>query len=308
MAGDDEVVYERSMVAGKLPAGSPSGIALPGRPGLLVVVGTPIGNLGDLSPRAVQALERADVIACEDTRRTRQLLSHAGIRGAAFTSLYAHNEAAKAPALVEQMASGATVAIVSDAGMPAISDPGSLLIRAAIDAGIRVTAVPGPSAALSALIVSGFDTSRFVFEGFLPRKGPERRRQLALLAVETRTAVLFESARRVGDTLKDLCQICGRERRVAVARELTKVHEEIWRADLASLCCTVDELTQLGELVIVLEGAPPQTPGAPDDSDVGAMMARLLQQGASTKEAAAAVAAALGVPRRRAYELAPKVL
>ncbi|MCB1284066.1 MAG: 16S rRNA (cytidine(1402)-2'-O)-methyltransferase, partial [Microthrixaceae bacterium] len=197
------------------------------------LVATPIGNLGDISSRAVKALTDATLIACEDTRRTGQLLRHLGIGHRPFVVLNDHTEREVVDRLVAAATGGERVALVSDAGMPAISDPGYLLVRAAIAAGVDVEVIPGPSASLAALVVSGLATDRFVFEGFLPRKGAERSRRLADVASQPRTVVLYEAPHRVRRTVADLVDACAPERRVALARELTKLHEEVWRGTLA---------------------------------------------------------------------------
>lgn len=271
--------------------------------GALVLVGTPIGNLGDLSPRAIDALRTADVIAAEDTRRTRALLSHAGIpAGGRLRAVHARNEAAAADRVVGEVRGGARVAVVTDAGMPGISDPGGLLVRACLDAGLPVEAVPGPSAALTALVLSGLPADRFVFEGFLPRKGASRSERLAAVAAERRTVVLYEAPHRLARTLADLAAACGPDRRVVVARELTKLHEELWRGTLAEAAAWADEREPPGEMVLVLAGAP--APGPPSDADVVAALEAELAAGSSARDAARAVAARLDVPRRRAYDLA----
>ena len=203
-----------------------------GGEGSIVLVATPIGNLGDLSPRAVSALAAADVIYCEDTRHSRKLLTHAGITGPTLRSLHEHNEDDRIAEVLQDVAAGRAVAVVSDAGMPGISDPGSRLVAVAAAAGVSVSVVPGPSAVVAALVVSGLATDRFCFEGFLPRSGRDRRIRLEQLSVEQRTSVLFEAPGRVLGTLDDLAVSCGGGRRVAVARELTKLHEQIWRGTL----------------------------------------------------------------------------
>ena len=195
-------------------------------------MGTPIGNLGDLSPRAVETLRSADVIYCEDTRHSRKLLSHAGITGVPLRSLHEHNEDDRVAEVLDAVGQGRTVALVSDAGMPGISDPGSRVVAAAAGEGLIVSVVPGPSAADAALVTSGLPTDRYCFEGFLPRSGRERRERLEALARERRTSVVFEAPGRVAGTLAELAEVCGEDRPVAVARELTKVHEEIWRGPL----------------------------------------------------------------------------
>jgi len=269
--------------------------------GRLVLVATPIGNLGDLAPRAVEALRDADVIAAEDTRRTRALLTYAGVsaRGR-LVAVHEHNERQRAVELVDEIRRGGTVALVTDAGMPGVSDPGARVARVCADAGVRVEVVPGPSAVLAALVVSGLPTDRFAFEGFLPRKGAERRERLAEVAGDTRTVVLFEAPPRVAATLDDLVEVCGGDRPVAVARELTKVHEETFRGTLADAVDHVANQPARGEHVIVLGGAPP--PEAATDGDVAEAARAELARGASTREAADRVAERLGVARRRAYD------
>lgn len=269
--------------------------------GRLVLVATPIGNLGDLAPRAVDVLREADVIAAEDTRRTRALLTHAGVsaRGR-LVAVHEHNEQRRAVELVDKIRRGATVALVTDAGTPGVSDPGARVARACTGAGLRVEVVPGPSAVLAALVVSGMATDRFVFEGFLPRKGGERRERLAAIAGEPRTVVLFEAPPRVAATLGDLVEVCGAERRVAVARELTKVHEETFRGTLAAAAAHVGAVEPRGEHVIVLAGAP--AAAAATDDDVAAAARAELAAGTSTREAADRIAEQLGVARRRAYD------
>jgi 16S rRNA (cytidine1402-2'-O)-methyltransferase len=268
--------------------------------GRLVLVGTPIGNLGDLAPRAVDALRDADVIAAEDTRRTRALLSHAGVpAGRRLVAVHEHNERARAAELVAAMESGTTVALVTDAGMPAISDPGARLVRACLEAGVEVEVVPGPSAALTALVVSGLPTARFAFEGFLPGKATARRARLAELAGEPRTTVLFESPHRLAETLAELVDALGPARPLALARELTKLHEEVFRGTLASALDHLREHPPRGEYVLVLGGAAPVEPS---DEQVAAAAGTAVAAGRSAKDAAALVAAELGVSRRRAYD------
>ena len=201
----------------------------PPAPGTLVLVGTPIGNLGDLPPRAVEALSAADAICCEDTRRTGRLLAHAGVERRPLIVVNDHTENREVGRVLARLARGERVAVVTDAGMPGISDPGERLVRAAARDGHTIEVVPGPSAAIAGLVVSGLPASRFVFEGFLPRKGAARTERLAALAGEARTIVAYEAPHRVGRTLADLASALGPHRRVAVARELTKLHEEVWR-------------------------------------------------------------------------------
>ncbi len=270
--------------------------------GRLVLVGTPIGNLGDLSSRARDTLAVADVVCCEDTRRTRQLLAYAGITGKELLSVHAHNERARIAEVLTRLEAGRTVALVSDAGMPALSDPGARLVAAAAGAGAEVTVVPGPNAALAALVVSGLASDRFCFEGFLPRRGAERRTRIAALAAEPRTALLHETAPRLAATLADLARTCGADRRVVVTRELTKLHEELWRGRLGEAVDFFAEGDVRGEIVLVLEGA--SAPAEPPDEEVLAALRRHLSAGLSLRDAAAGAAAEAGVHRRRAYQLA----
>ncbi|HYU57293.1 MAG TPA: 16S rRNA (cytidine(1402)-2'-O)-methyltransferase [Actinomycetota bacterium] len=222
-------------------------------PGTLYVVGTPIGNLGDLTERARGTLAVVGVVVAEDTRRTRALLSHLGVR-ARLLSLPAERERERAGVVLARLRAGDDVALVTDAGMPGISDPGAHLVAAALEAGIPVAAVPGPSAALAALVVSGLRADRFAFEGFLPRGGAGRAERLVALAAEPRTVVLFESPRRTAATLRDLLAALGGERRAAVCRELTKLHEEVLRGTLAELVQELDQRELRGEVTIVVEG------------------------------------------------------
>ncbi len=269
--------------------------------GALVLVATPIGNLGDLSPRAVEALRSADVIACEDTRHSGKLLHHAGIAPRRLVAVHAHNEAEQAERLVEEMRAGVRVAVITDAGTPGISDPGERLVAAAVAAGVAVETVPGPSAVIAALVVSGLPTGRFCFEGFLPRKGRERNDRLAVLAGETRTTVLYEAPHRIGVTLHDLLDACGGERRIVIARELTKRFEEVWRGTVTEAAQWASAVAARGEFVLVLEGAPP---ARVTDAEVDEALRRHLAAGESTRDAVAAVAAGLSVPKRQVYAAA----
>jgi 16S rRNA (cytidine1402-2'-O)-methyltransferase len=270
--------------------------------GRLVLVATPIGNLGDLAPRAVDELAGADVIVCEDTRRTRQLLTHAGVRGPRRIVANEHTEAAAAAQVVELLATGATVAVVTDAGTPGVSDPGERLVRAAIAAGHDVSAVPGPSAALAALVASGLPTDRFVVEGFLPRRGPARAGRLDEIAGERRTTVLFEAPHRLAATLADLSAVCGADRTVVLARELTKVHEELWRGRLGEALDHVARQEPRGEHVVVLAGAPPPAPATAADIDAALQAKRAAR--VDRKTAVSEVARELGAPRRAVYDAA----
>ncbi len=270
--------------------------------GSLVVVATPIGNLGDLSPRSREAIESADVVACEDTRRTGRLLQLCGMTASRLVVLNDHTEERESQRLVTLMLEGAVVALVTDAGSPAIADPGERFVRAAADAGLPVLVVPGPSAVVAALSVSGLPTGRFVFEGFLPRRGSARRDRLVELAEERRTIVVFESPHRLADTLVDLADYFGAERPVAVCRELTKLHEEVWRGSLTGAAAWAAATPVRGELVVVVGGAMPGP--APDDARLRSELVIETSSGRSNRDAAAIVAARFGVSRRRVYELA----
>ncbi len=270
-------------------------------PGSLVLVGTPIGNMGDLSPRAAEVLANADVVACEDSRRTGRLFELAGLGRRPMLVINDHTEAARTAEVLARLGSGERVAVVTDAGMPGISDPGERLVRAAADAGFRVEVVPGPSALVAGLVASGLPAARFVFEGFLPRKGAARQERLDELAAERRTVVLFEAPHRLARTLADLAGSFGGDRRVAVCRELTKLHEQVWRGSLAEAAGWAEADAPRGELVLVVDGASPPPP--PSDAEVAAALAEQLSSGRSRRDASAEVARRLGIARRRAYEI-----
>jgi len=271
-------------------------------PGALVLVATPIGHLDDLSTRAVRALRDADCVCCEDTRRTGNLLRHLGIRAPRLIVINEHTEYDRTSDVMALLAEGATVALVSDAGTPAISDPGERLVRAAVEAGAAVSAVPGPAALIMALVLSGLPTTRFAFDGFLPRRGPERRQRLDEVARERRTVVLYEAPHRMMRTLTDLVSACGGDRRIVLARELTKMHEDVWRGTLNEAVQHAQTVEPRGEYVLVLDGAP-EPPPAGDDA-VAAELSRRLDTGMSVSDAAAEVAAALGLARRSVYQQA----
>lgn len=270
--------------------------------GRLTLVGTPIGNLGDLAPRAVEALAAADLVCCEDTRRTGRLLQHAGVRVPALRVVNEHTEADAAHHVLTRLGRGERVVVVSDAGMPGISDPGERLVVAAVDAGYEVEVVPGPSAAVAGLVVSGLPAGRFVFEGFLPRKGSARADRVREVAAERRTVVLYEAPHRLVRTLADLTAACGPDRRVVLARELTKLHEETWRGTLVEANERVAAIEPRGEYVVVLDGAA--APAAATDASIAEALEQERAGGASTRDAVATVAADLGVAKRRVYDLA----
>jgi 16S rRNA (cytidine1402-2'-O)-methyltransferase len=269
--------------------------------GTLYLVGTPIGNLGDMSDRARRTLAAVDVVACEDTRRTGRLLAAFGIQARKLVSFFEGNERQRVAELVSALREGLDVAVVSDAGMPGVSDPGYRLVAACVEEGIPVDVVPGASAAVSALVVSGLPTDRFVFEGFLPRSGRARSSRLAALADEVRTIVLFESPRRVASTLADLQEALG-DRRVAVARELTKLHQEVLRGTLSSVMRETDGRDLKGEVVVVVEGAPEPVRGAGDTDEALRLARSFVGEGARKREAARRAAAETGVPAGVIYE------
>jgi len=269
-----------------------------GMPGTLILCATPIGNLGDLSERAAEALSHADVIFAEDTRRTAKLLHHIG-GSVPMKSFYAHNERSRLVELVEHLDRGESVVLVSDAGMPVVSDPGMSAVDAAVEAGAVVTVVPGPSAVVAALAVSGFDGDRFVFEGFLPRKGAERRAVIESIVDEERTVVFFAAPARVAKDLQQLAESIHDGRRVVLARELTKLYEEIWRGSIveAAVHWGSVEATK-GEFTVVLEGAVREAPDMDDATDA---VKHLIDQGSTTSDAVRQIATSTGVSRRELY-------
>jgi 16S rRNA (cytidine1402-2'-O)-methyltransferase len=269
--------------------------------GRLVIVATPIGNLGDLSPRAVATLAEADAIVCEDTRRTGRLLEHAGVRSKRLIVANEHREAAATAVVRRLLDGGATIALVSDAGTPGISDPGERLVRMAVDNGHEVLAVPGPVAAVAALVVSGLPTARFVMEGFLPRRGRERTEALERLVGEPRTMVLYEAPHRLGRTLADLAATLGPDRYLAIARELTKLHEEVWRGTIGQAVERAAAVEPRGEYVLVVTGA---SSTEPTDDDIVTALKACEAAGADRKQAVAQVTRDLGVAKRRVYDLA----
>mgnify|MGYP001189297692 CR=1 FL=1 len=269
--------------------------------GTLVLVATPIGNLSDMSTRAIETLQSSDLVACEDTRRTGLLLQHFGITGKRMLRVDAHTEDKSSQEIINCLLEGSTVAMVTDAGMPSISDPGERLVRKVIESGHRVTVIPGPSAPISALVVSGFSTQRWCMEGFLPRKGESRLKRLKEIAEEERTVILFESPHRLAATLKDLFEECGATRQVAVVRELTKVHEEIFRGSLEESLKWAEKSIK-GEIVIVLEAGA--FTSEIDDERLETVLKEILAGGVSTKDAAEEASRRLNVSRRRAYSTA----
>jgi 16S rRNA (cytidine1402-2'-O)-methyltransferase len=270
--------------------------------GKLIVCATPIGNLEDASPRLARALAEADLVACEDTRQTRKLLTHLGVT-TRMTSYHEVGERERALELADRVADGLRLALVSDAGMPAVSDPGYHLVAACLERGVAVEVVPGPSAALAALVVSGLPTDRFCFEGFLPRRPGQRDRRLAELASEPRTMVFFEAPHRVLATLEAMAAAFGPGREGAAVRELTKLHEQVLRGPLGEVRERLAAQGPRGELTLVVGGAPTgaDRPAA-RPADLAAEVGRLVEGGTSTRDAVSAVAEATGAPRRSVYQ------
>lgn len=265
--------------------------------GTLLLVGTPIGNLGDISERARRGLAHVDVIACEDTRRTRALLTHLEIRTPRLVTFFEGNERRRIPEILKLLREGSDVGLVSDAGNPGISDPGYLLVAACVEEGLPVDAIPGPSAVITALTLSGLPTDRYAFEGFLPRSSGGRRRRLEDLAGDARTLVFYESPRRARAFLEDALDVLG-DRKGVVARELTKVHQEVLRGRLSELADRAGELR--GEVVVVVEGAPGRATA--DLEALADEVESLRTQGLSRSAAAAQVAGESGVPKRAVYD------
>lgn len=268
----------------------------------LWLVATPIGNLEDLSPRAARVLRGADEICCEDTRRTGALLRSIGAFREGLIVANEHTEADLVERVVRAVAAGRSVVLVSDAGTPAISDPGRRLVEAVCAADLPVHCVPGPSAFVMAAVLSGLPTDRLVFEGFLPRGGPERRARINELVRHTATTVLYEAPHRLARTVADLREACGDQRRLAISREMTKVFEETWRGTLGEAVLRVADVEPRGEHVIVLAGAPADEP-AVDDQRVLDEIAKCRDQGMSTRDTVDHVAARLGAARNRVYDL-----
>lgn len=269
-------------------------------PGTLVLCATPIGNLSDAGPRLRQVLAEADLIYAEDTRRSRKLLTALGVT-AALRSYHIGNEAARAAELQRHLEEGKTIALVTDAGMPAVADPGLSAVHAAVAAGATVTVVPGPSAVTAAVAVSGLPSDRFVFEGFLPRKQHALGERIAEIAAEPRTVVLFLAPSRAVEELGLLAQACGADRPAVVARELTKLHEEVWRGTLGGAVSRFSEHPPRGEITAVIAGRPP--PSGDVDGAV-AEVVRLVGQEMSFRDAVRRAAARYGVGRRALYEAA----
>ncbi|MFB9313296.1 16S rRNA (cytidine(1402)-2'-O)-methyltransferase [Nocardioides plantarum] len=274
--------------------------------GVLVLAATPIGRVADAPPRLAEELAGADVVAAEDTRRLRRLTGDLGVTlGGRVVSYFEGNEQQRTPVLLEALLAGERVLLVTDAGMPSVSDPGYRLVTAAVAAGVLVTAVPGPSAVLTALAVSGLPVDRFCFEGFLPRKAGERARRLATLVDEQRTMVFFEAPHRTAATLAAMAETWGDDRAAAVCRELTKTHEEVRRGGLAELAAWAAEGVR-GEVTLVVGGADPAPSISTDEGSLRAAVATRQDRGMTTKAAIAEVALLSGVPKRDVYDLVHK--
>jgi 16S rRNA (cytidine1402-2'-O)-methyltransferase len=270
--------------------------------GILYVVATPIGNLQDFSPRAKQTLAEVDLIACEDTRHTAQLLSACDVHTPSI-SYFEHNEERRIPGLIERLKQGTDIALVSDAGTPAISDPGYRLVAAALNAGIRVVAIPGPSAAIAALSISGLPTDRFAFEGFLPARDGRRLQHLKSLQHETRTMIFYEATRRLADTLEAISEVFGADRKAAIVREITKTFEQTVFGPIGELVARIAAMEPRGEITLVVAGAasiPPE-----NEPPTATITVELLREaGLSHKQASAVIAKLTGASRREIYQRA----
>ena len=273
--------------------------------GMLYLVPTPIGNLGDISPRAADTLRNADFIAAEDTRVSVKILNHLGIKKS-LVSYYEHNKAFRGDKIVDRILAGETCALVSDAGSPAISDPGEDLVKQCAAAGIVVTAIPGPCAAITALSISGQSTGRFCFEGFLSTAKKPRREHLDSLVEERRTMIFYEAPHKLMTTLQDLRDTFGADRPVSLCRELTKLHEEVYRTTLGEAVEHYTEVPPKGEFVLIVAGAPETTKESASAGDAAARVAQLMEEGLSRKDAVKQTAKELELPKNVVYEAALK--
>ena len=273
--------------------------------GMLYLVPTPIGNLGDISQRCRETLEQADFIAAEDTRVSLKLLNHLGIRKS-LVSYYEHNKAFKGEKIVERILAGETCALVSDAGSPAISDPGEDLVKLCHEAGIVVCAIPGPCAAITALSISGQATGRFCFEGFLSTAKKSRREHLESLAKERRTMIFYESPHKLVTTLEDMAEVFGADRPISLCRELTKLHEEVVRTTLGQAVEKYTETPPKGEFVLIIAGAPEEEPETATAEDAAARVQQLMEEGLSRKDAVKQTAKELNLPKNAVYDAALK--
>lgn len=270
--------------------------------GTLYVVGTPIGNLEDMTFRAVRILQTVEIIAAEDTRHTGRLLQHFQIK-TTQVSYHDHNRNSRIPELIEQLGRGCAIALVTDAGMPGISDPGYELVKACIEAGITVVPIPGPSAAITALSAAGLPTEQFVFAGFLPAKGQERRDRLESLEVEARTIIFYEAPHRLRQTLQDLADALGADRQLVLARELTKLHEEFWRGRIGEAIAHYQQREPQGEYTLVVAGLPLALPKL-SEAELKVELQQFIAQGISRSQASRQLAKLTSIPRRQIYQLA----
>ena len=271
--------------------------------GMLYLVPTPIGNLGDISQRCRETLEQADFIAAEDTRVTMKLLNYLGIKKS-LVSYYEHNKAFKGNVILERIQAGETCALVSDAGSPAISDPGEELVKQCAEAGITVCAIPGPCAVITALSISGQSTGRFCFEGFLSTAKKSRREHLESLIKEQRTMIFYEVPHKLLTTLEDMAQVFGIDRPISLCRELTKLHEEVVRTTLGEAVAQYTQNAPRGEFVLVVAGAPEETKEEATAEDAAAYVARLMEEGMSRKDAIKQTAKDLNLPKNTVYDAA----
>ena len=274
--------------------------------GMLYLVPTPIGNLGDISERCRRTLEEADFIAAKDTRISLKLLNYLGIKKS-LVSYYEHNKAFKGNVILDRILAGETCALVSDAGSPAISDPGEDLVRLCAEHGITVTAIPGPCAVITALSISGLPTGRFCFEGFLSTAKKSRKEHLSSLVGETRTMIFYEAPHKLVSTLEDLAETFGADRKISLCRELTKLHEEVVRTTLGEAIAKYTENCPKGEFVLVVDGAAPVEKEVPTAEDAGEMVKRLMREGLSRKDAIKQTAKALDLPKNVVYDAALNV-
>lgn len=272
------------------------------KPGTLYIVGTPIGNLEDMTFRAVRILQNVNLIAAEDTRHTGKLLQHFQVKTPQI-SYHEHNRHSRIPELLEYMANGQAIALVSDAGMPAVSDPGYELVIACIQAGITVVPIPGASAAITALIASGLPTDRFAFEGFLPAKAGKRREFLESLQTESRTLIFYESPYRLQESLQDFATVWSGDRHIVIARELTKLYEEFWRGTIAEAIAHYSQREPQGEFTLVLAGKPPEQVQL-TEAQLKAELLQIISQGISRSQASRQLAKITSVSRRELYQLA----
>ncbi|MBH8552151.1 16S rRNA (cytidine(1402)-2'-O)-methyltransferase [Nostocaceae cyanobacterium CENA357] len=276
------------------------------KPGTLYVVGTPIGNLEDMTFRAVRILQTVDIVAAEDTRHTGKLLQHFQVK-TPQVSYHEHNRSSRIPELLEHLVNGKAIALVSDAGIPSISDPGYELVKACIEVGITVVPIPGASAAITALSAAGLPTDRFVFEGFLSAKTQQRREHLESLQSEPRTLIFYESPHRLREALQDLAEVWGSDRQIVLARELTKLYEEFWRGTVAEAIAHYSQRDPQGEYTLLVAGNPPNQTQL-TEAQLKAELQQLINQGISRSQASRQLAKFTSLPRRQIYQLALSIV